>query len=68
MKLVLAIPSARLPRVPSFHLSDRVPKVRIPFLSLLIEPRSLNKWLFIWLSVFIWCSAGRAFSRSSSPD
>jgi hypothetical protein len=49
MKLVLAIPSARLPRVPSFHITTEAPKVRIPFLSLLIEPRSLNKWLFIWL-------------------
>jgi hypothetical protein len=48
MKLVLAIPSVKLPRLPSFHLSYWNPKVRIPFLSLLVEPRSLKKWLFIW--------------------
>jgi hypothetical protein len=48
MKLVLAIPSARLPRAPSFHITNEVPKVRIPFLSLLLEARSLHKWLFIW--------------------
>jgi hypothetical protein len=58
MKLVLAIPSVRLPRPPSFHITTEVPKVRIPFLSLLLEPRSLNKWLFIWMFclylVFCW--------------
>jgi hypothetical protein len=49
MKLVLPIPSVRLPRAPSFHVNTDVPTVRIPFLSLLVEPRSLNKWLFMWL-------------------
>lgn len=48
MKLVLAIPSARVPRAPSFHIGNEAPRVRIPFLSLLLEPRSLNKWFFIW--------------------
>jgi hypothetical protein len=48
MKLVLAIPPARLPRAPSFHIPSEAPKVRVPFLSLLLEPRSLKKWLFIW--------------------
>jgi hypothetical protein len=48
MKLVLPIPSLRLPRPPSFQITNEVPKVRIPFLSLLVEPRSLNKWLFMW--------------------
>lgn len=48
MKLVLTIPSVRLPRAPSFDITTHVPKVRIPFLSLLVEPRSLPKWLFIW--------------------
>ena len=48
MKLVLAIPSARVPHAPSFHIGNETPKVRIPFLSLLLEPRSLNKWFFIW--------------------
>jgi hypothetical protein len=48
MKLVLAIPSAPFPRVPSFHIASEAPKVRVPFLSLLLEPRSLKKWLFIW--------------------
>ena len=48
MKLVLPIPSVQIPRVPSFHISHEAPKVRIPFLSLFVEPRSLNKWLFMW--------------------
>jgi hypothetical protein len=48
MKLVLAIPSTPLPRAPSFHIASEAPKVRVPFLSLLLEPRSLKKWLFIW--------------------
>ena len=48
MKLVLPIPSVQIPQVPSFHVSHEAPKVRIPFLSLFVEPRSLNKWLFMW--------------------
>ena len=58
MKLTLAIPSVQAPRAPTFHISHHVPKVRIPFLSLLVEPRSLNKWLFMWgfcaYLVFCW--------------
>lgn len=49
MKVTLAIPSVRLPRVPSIHIYPKNPKVRIPFLSLLVEPRSLEKWLLIWI-------------------
>ena len=48
MKLVLSIPSLGLPRVPSFQIKTEAPKVQIPLLSLLVEPRSLKKWLFIW--------------------
>jgi hypothetical protein len=52
MKVTLAIPSVRLPRVPSIHITPKNPKVRIPFLSLLVEPRALWKWLFIWSFCF----------------
>ena len=44
----LSIPSIGLPQVPSFSISHEIPTVRIPFLSLLLEPRPLRKWLFIW--------------------
>jgi hypothetical protein len=47
MKIVLDIPYVRAPNVPTFHISNQTPKVRVPFLSLLFEPRSLNKWLFM---------------------
>jgi len=49
MKFTLAIPSVHAPPAPSFHISKWAPKVRIPFLSLLLEPRPLKKWLLIWL-------------------
>ncbi len=48
MKANLSIPSLQLPQVPSFSISNEIPTVRIPFLSLLLEPRPLRKWLFIW--------------------
>lgn len=48
MKANLSIPSIGLPQVPSFSISREIPTVRIPFLSLLLEPRPLRKWLFIW--------------------
>lgn len=48
MKASLSIPSIQLPQVPSFSISNEIPTVRIPFLSLLVEPRSLRKWFFIW--------------------
>jgi hypothetical protein len=48
VKATLSIPSIQLPQPPSFSISREVPTVRIPFLSLLLEPRGLNKWLFIW--------------------
>jgi hypothetical protein len=51
MKFTLAIPSpsVQAPQVPSFYIPTRAPKVRIPFLSLLLEARPLKKWLLIWL-------------------
>ena len=49
MKFTLAIPTLQAPQAPSFHISTQAPKVRIPFLSLLLQPRSLHKWLLIWL-------------------
>ena len=52
MKVTLAIPSVQLPRAPSFSISNHVPKVRIPFLSLLVQPRTLGKWLCIWTLCF----------------
>jgi hypothetical protein len=49
MKFTLAIPSVQIPRAPTFQLSNKAQKVRIPFLSLLVQPRSLAKWSFIWV-------------------
>jgi hypothetical protein len=58
MKFTVTIPPLRAPQTPQFRISNQVPKVRIPFLSLLVEPRSLNKWLFMWAFclylVFCW--------------
>jgi hypothetical protein len=48
MKVSIAIPSVRIPSVPTFEVELKNPRVHIPFLSLLTEPRSLNKWLFMW--------------------
>jgi hypothetical protein len=48
MKFALNIPSVELPRAPSFAIPTQAPKIRIPLLSLLIEPRSLKKWMFMW--------------------
>ena len=52
MKFTLANPSVRLPRAPSIHITPKNPKIRIPLLSLLVEPRSLEKWLLIWIFCF----------------
>jgi hypothetical protein len=52
MKFTLAIPPVRLPAIPTYTVSNEIPKVRIPFLSLLLEARSLNKWLCIWALCF----------------
>ncbi len=52
MKVTVPIPSVGLPEAPSFFIKREVPRVRIPFLSLLLEPRSLNKWLLIWAYCF----------------
>jgi hypothetical protein len=58
MKFALNIPSVAFPRAPAFEIPNQAPKVRIPLLSLLIEPRSLKKWLFMWAFcgylVFCW--------------
>jgi hypothetical protein len=48
VKANLSIPSIHLPQVPSFSISREIPQVRVPFLSLLLEPRPLKKWFFIW--------------------
>ncbi len=49
MKFTLAIPSVRLPQAPTITYAPEFPRVRIPFLSLLLEPRPLKKWIMIWL-------------------
>jgi hypothetical protein len=49
MKFTLAIPSVRLPQAPTISYAPEFPRVRIPFLSLLLEPRPLKKWIMIWL-------------------
>lgn len=48
MKLSFTIPSLQMSRGRTFQLPTQAPRVRIPFLSLFVEPRSLNKWLFMW--------------------
>jgi hypothetical protein len=49
MKFTLAIPSVRVPQAPTISYAPEIPRVRIPFLSLLLEARPLKKWLMIWL-------------------
>jgi hypothetical protein len=49
MKLTLAIPSVRVPQGPTISYAPELPRLRVPFLSLLLEPRPLRKWLLIWL-------------------
>ncbi len=51
MKFTLAIPSVRVPQVPTISYATEIPRVRIPFLSLLLEPRPLKKWLLIWAAL-----------------
>ncbi len=48
MKFTLAIPSVRIPSAATIHFAPRNPKFRIPFLSLLLEATSLQKWILIW--------------------
>jgi hypothetical protein len=48
VKATLPNPSIRLPQLRSFSISRESPQVQIPFLSLLLEPRSLKKWFFMW--------------------
>jgi hypothetical protein len=67
MKLVLPIPSARLPRPPSFHITTEAPKVRIPFLSLLLQPRSLKKWIFMWTFCFYLAFCWICFFQFEQP-
>lgn len=49
MKFTVTIPSVQVPSAPTIRFAPQLPKVRVPFLSLLLEPRSLSKWLLIWL-------------------
>lgn len=49
MKFTLAIPSVRIPQAPTISYTAEIPRVRVPFLSLLLEARPLKKWLLIWL-------------------
>ena len=42
------MPTVQVPRAPSMFISTETPKLRVPFLSLLVEPRPLKKWLAIW--------------------
>jgi hypothetical protein len=47
MKFTLAIPSVQIPRLRPIRVEYWNPKVRVPFLSLLVEPRPLWKWAFM---------------------
>lgn len=49
MKLTLTIPPVRVPPAPKISLSWPNPKIRIPLLSTLLQPKSLKKWLLVWL-------------------
>ncbi len=49
MKLNVAIPSVRVPRLPTISYAPEIPRLHVPFISLLFEPRPLKKWLLIWL-------------------
>ncbi len=55
MKLTLAIPSFRVPQLPTVSYAPELPRLRVPFLSLLLEPRPLRKWLLIWLFCLYLC-------------
>jgi hypothetical protein len=60
MKFTLTIPSVQLPRAPSVTLFRHSPTFRVPFLSMLLQPRPLKKWLLIWALCFylafcMWC-------------
>ena len=48
MKFTLPMPTVQVPRAPSMFISTETPKIRVPFLSLLVEPRPLKKWFAIW--------------------
>jgi hypothetical protein len=48
MKFNIAIPSIHVPHLRPIHVDHWNPKVRVPFLSLLFEPRALWKWFFMW--------------------
>jgi hypothetical protein len=60
MKFTLASPSLRLPQAPTIRYVRQIPKFHAPGVSLLLEPRSLKKWLQIWALCFylafcMWC-------------
>src|ERR1700761_1673408 len=48
MKLFLSIPSVAIPRPGPIGFAPRSFKLKVPFMSLLLEPRALWKWLFMW--------------------
>jgi hypothetical protein len=49
MKFTLTIPSVQIPRAPTIHFAPQLLRIRVPFLSLLLEAKPLKKWLLIWL-------------------
>jgi hypothetical protein len=49
MKLTVPIPSVRVPHGPTISYVPEIPRLRVPFVSLLFEARPLKKWFLIWL-------------------
>src|ERR1700761_1718941 len=49
MKLNITIPSVRVPQLPTISYAPEIPRLHVPFISLLFEPRPLKKWFLIWL-------------------
>jgi hypothetical protein len=49
MKLNVPIPAVRVPQLPTISYAPEIPRLHVPFISLLFEPRPLKKWLLIWL-------------------
>jgi hypothetical protein len=49
MKFTVPIPSVRAPQLPTITYAPEIPRLHVPFISLLFEPRPLKKWFLIWL-------------------
>jgi hypothetical protein len=49
MKFTVAKPSVRVSPPARIHYAPDIPKVGVPFHSLLLQPRPLRKWIQIWL-------------------